>query len=629
MPSQLANKIAAGEVIQRPGSVVRELIDNAVDAGADHIEIIIENAGRTLIQVIDNGCGMGREDLHPCFLQHATSKISEIEDLHKIRTMGFRGEAMPSIASIARVEVKTRRHEDDSGWRMVIEGGSRSEPEPVATPPGTSVSVRNLFYNVPARRRFLKKDVTEFRHILQAVHQAALAYPGIAFDVTADREEVHRLPATTLMQRIPDLLGRRYSASLIPFEEETSYVSIRGVLGDPKLSKKSRGEQFIFVNNRPVQHRFLTHVIHSLYESFIGEREYPFFALYLDLDPAQVDVNVHPAKLEVKFGDEQSIIRLTRSVVKKALNQYLLIPGVEEPSTGAREDFSTSFGGLDGFSSHDDSNRSSGTAGMFSELEADSAPGRQKGNMQIPSRINFDRGGTDGLEIGEKLYGREKESPVAGDVPDRTRDDVAGESSEADRRGRTRHRERSDTGFWQLHERYILTQTRTGLCLVDQNRAHMRIIYEKALSATEEALPGTQQLLFAQTMEFSATEFALLKELLPIILQMGFSVQLLSGHTAMINGVPADIDMGDEQTVLREILQEYRELDSRLQLDARKKVAVAFSARTAIPHGRQLASLEMETLIDQLFACDEPYTDPFGKPTLIYLPMEDIRRRFR
>src|SRR5690625_2245392 len=267
---------------------------------------------------------------------------------------------------------------------------------------------------------------------------------------------------------------------------------------------------------------------------------------------------------------------------------------------------------------------------MFSELESDPAPGRQRGNMQIPSRINFDRSGTDGLKIGEKLYGREGDSPVAGGAPDRIRDDVAGEGSDgADRQGRARHRDRGDTGFWQLHERYILTQTRTGLCLVDQNRAHMRIIYEKALSATEEALPGTQQLLFVQTMEFSATEFALLKELLPIILQMGFSVQLLSGHTAMINGVLADIDMGDEQTVLREILQEYRELDSRLKLDARKKVAVAFSARTAIPHGRQLASLEMETLIDQLFACEEPYTDPFGKPTLIYLPMEDIRRRFR
>ncbi|MEX2600785.1 MAG: DNA mismatch repair endonuclease MutL [Balneolaceae bacterium] len=591
MPPDLVNKIAAGEVIQRPGSVVKELLDNSLDSGADEITIVIQNAGRSLIQVIDNGCGMNDADAKLCFSQHATSKIRSVDDLFKIRTLGFRGEAMASIASVSQAELKTRRHGDDAGILYEVHGGEEVRFEPAAAEEGTSVAVRNLFYNVPARRQFLRTDATELRHILRTVHNAALAHTNISFELIADTDTIYKLPAQPLEQRVAEIFGRQYRASLIPFHEETSYVRIHGLLGDPKISKKSRGEQFLYVNNRPVQHRYLTHLLLSLYDAWQGEREYPFFAVFLELDPGQVDVNVHPAKLEVKFEDEKSIIQLTRSVVKKALNEYLLVPDIEKRESGEKQSFDTS----------------------FREFQSIMERPDKGGEVHIPSRINESGSGLDGTELGRALY----------------------ESGKAENRERVSQGQKSvesgseERGFWQLHNSYILTQTRTGLCMIDQHAAHVRIIYEKTLSATEESLPGTQQLLFAQTMELSATDFSQLRELLPIIQRMGFSIQLLSGNTAIINGVPADIDIGDERKVLREMLQQYRDLDRTVQMDARHKVAISFASRTAIPAGRRLSATEMEMIIDQLFSCNEPYMDPLKKPILIYLSMEEIRNKFR
>lgn len=594
MPPELFNKIAAGEVIQRPASVAKELLDNSVDSGADRIQLIVQQAGRTLIQVVDNGCGMSPEDARLCFEPHATSKIHSVDDLYKIRTMGFRGEAMASIASISQVEMKTKRVEDDSGVLLEIWGGEEKRFEPTATDNGTSVAVRNLFYNVPARRQFLKTDATELRHIIRTFQHAALANTDIEFEMLADGESIYHLPVQTLEQRITELFGKSYRASLIPFEEETSYVRIYGVLADPKLAKKSRGEQFLFVNSRPFQHRYMSYVVLSLFDAWTKQNEYPFYAIFLDIDPAQVDVNVHPAKMEVKFDDERSIIQLTRSVIKKAINQYFAVPDIDG-SRGMNHDFDLSF---DQISSQSTQSRH-GKGG--------SSP------FEMPSRINFQNRSVDGHESAQRLYG---ERELQGDV--HTEGEESGTLSQSDGKG-----------FWQLHNRYILTQTRTGLCVIDQHAAHKRIIFEKALSATEESLPGTQQLLFAQTLELAATEFTLLKELLPIIQRMGFSIQLMSGNTAIINGVPADIDIGDERQVLREMLQQYRELNKKLNLDARNKVAIAFASRTAIPAGKKLSEPEMEMLIDQLFACDEPYQDPLQKPTLVYIPMDEIKNRFR
>lgn len=591
MPPELSNKIAAGEVIQRPASVAKELLDNAIDAGADRIKLIIQQAGRTLIQVIDNGCGMSADDIRLCFERHATSKIQSIDDLYKIRTMGFRGEAMASIASISQIEMKTKRVEDDAGYRYEIWGGDERTFEPTATDDGTSIAVRNLFYNVPARRQFLKTDATELRHIMRTFQHAALANTDIAFEMHADGDEVYLLPKQTLEQRITEIFGKQYRASLIPFEEETSYIKIHGVLADPKLAKKSRGEQFLFVNGRPFQHRYLTYVVLSLFDAWTKQNEYPFYCIFLEIEPDMVDVNVHPSKLEVKFEDDRSVIQLTRSVVKKAINEYFVVPDVEGGDRST-DDFDDSFE-------------------SFRPQQQPNRRGDSNENFHFPSRINFQNRGTDGNDVADQLYG--------------DADDQNAEQNSPKQQGTP---ETKDRGFWQLHNRYILTQTRTGLCVIDQHAAHKRIIYEKTLGATEESLPGTQQLLFAQTVEFSATDFSLLKELHEIIQRMGFSIELLSGNTAIINGVPADIDIGDEQMVLKSMLQQYRELDQKLTLDARKKIAIAFASRTAIPRGRKLAEPEMEMLIDQLFACDVPYHDPLEKPTLIYMPMDEINNRF-
>ncbi len=596
LPPEISNKIAAGEVIQRPASVVKELLDNAVDAGSDEIKIIIEQAGRTLIQVIDNGCGMSEEDLPLCFERHATSKINTVDDLFKIRTLGFRGEAMASIASVSHVTVRSKRAEDDNGWEFEVDGGTEKEIKPVATPDGTSFSIRNLFFNVPARRQFLKTDVTELRHILRTVQYAALANTNVAFQVVADGEEIYNLPVQSLKERVSAIFGAPYKASLIEFGEETSYVKIYGFASDPKLAKKSRGEQFLFVNGRPFQHRYLTHVLLSLYDAWTKNNEYPFYALFFEIDPSKVDVNVHPSKMEVKFEDERSVIQLARSVVNRSLNEHFMVPNIQ------REE-STFLG----------DNESKGFDSGFSFNQKKDVRQSESG-FHIPSRINRNPAKGRGDEFGEMLYGESSSSEQSFS---------SGDFRSEDSKPSDNH------GFFQLHNAYIITQTRTGVCVIDQHLAHKRIIFEKAITATESALPSTQQLLFAQTMELSASDYTLLKELHPILQRMGFSVQMLSGNTAMINGVPADIEIGNEQEVLISMLHQYQDLGKKMNLEARDKLAISFASKAAIPRGKKLDIKEMEALVDQLFACDQPYLDPLKKPTIVYLSLDEIQSRFR
>jgi len=599
LPPEISNKIAAGEVIQRPASVVKELLDNSIDSGADHIKIIIENAGRTLVQVVDNGCGMSDYDLPLCFERHATSKINSIEDLFKIKTMGFRGEAMASIASVSQVLVKSKRAEDENGWEFEVWGGAERPLKPTASDNGTSISIRNLFFNVPARRQFLKTDVTELRHMLRTIQYAALANTNVGFEVIADGEPIYNLPIQSLKERITLIFGSPYKASLIEFEEETSYVKIRGFASDPKLAKKSRGEQYLFVNGRPFQHRYLTHVILSLYDAWTRNNEYPFYALFFEIDPSKIDVNVHPAKMEIKFEDERSVIQLARSVVNRALNNHFQVPNIPR-----EEDAFLSNNSSKGFDSGFSFNRP--------ELKRQSSGDF---GYQMPSRINTNPLKGRGDEFTSQLYGKNNNFENS----DELNNDLRQETEQVPQ----------EKSFWQLHNSYIITQTRTGLCMIDQYLAHKRIIFEKALSATNSALPSTQQLLFAQTLELSASDYNLLKELHPIIQQMGFSVQLLSGNTAMINGVPADIEIGNEQEVLVSMLHQYQELGQKINLEARDRLAIAFASKAAIPRGKKMSEIEMEALVDQLFACEQPYLDPLKKPTIVYLSLDEIQSRFR
>lgn len=594
LPGNISNKIAAGEVVQRPSSVVKELIDNSVDAGAGTIKVAIEKSGRTLVQVTDDGCGMAKEDLRLCFLRHATSKISSVEDLNRILTLGFRGEAMASIASIAQVNVKTKRVEDENGHEYEVWGGEEHKFEPTATDNGTTVSVRNLFFNVPARRAFLKSDATEFRHILITFQQSVLAHPDVAFELYADGDNVYRLPAQTIADRITGIFGKSYRASLIPVEEKTSVVDIYGYLIDPKMAKKTRGEQFLFVNNRPFMHRHLNYVIQDVFKNWIGTNRYPFYALFYELDPEHVDVNVHPSKLEVKFEDEKSISQLTRSVVTKGLNAHFQIPDIDQMESA--ESSSKPAVDFDNFGFGDSSERRTGSHPGQSRFRH-----HQVDNKNIP---------IDGKEAGEKLYGnRDQNDPAQTELD-------AGKTVKPG-------------SFWQVHDQYILSQTLTGLSVIDQHAAHKRIIYERALTDVESGLPGTQQLLFPQTLEFSATDFELLKELKPEIERLGFNFQLLSGNTAMILGVPSDIQSGDENKLLGEMLQQFQHLSGNLRLSNREMIALSYANKTAIKKGKRLSEEEMESLIDQLFSCNEPYFDPLNKPTLLYIPLDEIKSRFQ
>jgi DNA mismatch repair protein MutL len=600
LPPEIANKIAAGEVVQRPSSVVKELLDNAIDAGASRISVKLINAGRTSIQVVDNGCGMTREDLPFCFLRHATSKINTVDDLYAIRTLGFRGEAMASIASVAQVILKSKRQEDDSGTLYELWGGEEKRFEPVATENGTSISVDQLFFNVPARRAFLKTDATELRHCIIIFQQMAMANPAITFELYTDNERVYQLPSQSLQQRIVDIFGKPYHASLYEIEETAGFLRIYGYLIDPKLTKRNRGEQFLYVNGRPVMHRHLTHIILDEYKHWIRDNEYPFFALFYELDPMQVDVNVHPSKMEIKFEDERSVAALTRSVVKRVLHQRFQVPSMPRNDQDEYESFM-------------------GDLARRGDVEFTN-PNQMV--RKFPSRINFERPkfGTDRPSLTDRLYAPPTPSESA---PTEFRT-LKGDMAQGIRPDRER-----EAGFWQLHNTYIITQTLSGLCMVDQHSAHKRIIYERALQAAESGLPSTQQLLFPETIQFSATDFAQLKNILPELIRMGFDISLMSGFTAVINGVPADITMGDEKQLIQSMLQQYHSYTQSLNLEPRERVALALASKTAIPRGKKLTLIEMETLVDQLFSCDQPYSDPLNKPTISYIALDEIRSKFR
>jgi DNA mismatch repair protein MutL len=624
LPPEVSNKIAAGEVVQRPASVVKELLDNAIDAGATHISVVLQNAGRTLIQVRDNGCGMSEQDLALCFLRHATSKLSSVDDLQNIRTLGFRGEAMASIASVSQITVTTKRVEDEAGVEYEIRGGEEIGFRPAASDNGTSVTVRNLFYNVPARRAFLKTDATEFRHILLAFHQAALAWPEIGLDMDADGEIVYRLAPTDLESRIAELFGKSYRASLIPLAESTSMVNIQGLLSDPKLAKKTRGEQFLFMNRRPFYHRHLNYVIQEIFRDFLQPNEYPFFALFYEVNPESVDVNVHPTKQEIKFEDERMISTFTRSVVKKALNEHMRVPAWDPAmsdiprSDVARQDrLRRSFEGGEPFSP---------------ESRAYSHGSFQKTRQHVPidaaSRLYEDSGdahrrqgrgegaeGTDARASGEHIEGRDYKNDAFLSERD---------SLDPIRRGLGSRENR----FSQIHNQFIISQTRNGMLIMDQHAAHKRIIYEKVLGEAESGLPSTQQLLFPKTINFSATDFSLLKELHPVITRMGFNVQFLSGNSAMILGVPSDIRLDNEQHVLESIMEQYKMMSRSLSLDEKERIALAIANKAAIPRGKRLSEEEMEALVDQLFACDDPFRDPLGKRTIRSLTIDEIRSMF-
>lgn len=624
MPLALANKIAAGEVVQRPASAVKELIENALDAGATRIDVVLQDAGSTLIQITDDGSGMSENDARMAVKRHATSKIRSVEDLEAISTLGFRGEALASIASVSHFEIRTGMDDEHPAFQLKLEGGEEVEGRPAPPMRGTSVSVRNLYYNVPARRNFLKRPQTELKHILDAVQVLALAHPGVAFSIEHDGNALLAVEAETgdyaraTAARLAAVLPIGSPEDLIMVEESTSYLAVKGFLGHPDSARRTRGLQFLFVNGRWVKNRYLEHAVHAAYEYLLPEGAYPFFALFLDIDPRHVDVNVHPTKSEVKFDDERGVYGMLRAVVGKALGTTLGSP-----------DFSRAkpLSGLDlGFSS--------GASGALGSSATDEHPGRGlSGAGGRPPQ-----GGNPALDA--LFGGASATGPGPASFPDRVADASRSlyegarrtETVPAGSVGPAASKAASGLGeeglLWQLHDTYILTQILSGLVIIDQQMAHERILYEQAKACLKDGFGLSQQLLFPRTIEFSASEYALLEGLMPDLAKLGFDIEPFGGNSVIVRGVPADISAGDERSVLDEIVDQYRAFERVEGLSGRENLARSMARRGAVRAGIPLSPREMRALIDQLFQCDSPYVSPDGRPTMIRMSGNELRERF-
>ncbi len=610
LPDSVANQIAAGEVVQRPASAVKELLENAIDAGADKIQLIIKDAGKALIQVIDNGCGMSATDARMCFERHATSKINKAEDLFAIRTMGFRGEAMASIAAIAQVELKSRKYEDELGTILEIEASTVIKQEPCATSAGTCIAVKNLFYNIPARRNFLKSNPVETRHIIDEFQRVALAHPEVHFTLHHDGQEVYHLPATQLKQRIVHLLGNNYNERLVPLHEETSIIQVKGFIGKPSFAKKTRGDQFFFVNNRFIKDGYLNHAVTIAYEQLLPEDCFPLYVLFIEIDPAKIDINVHPTKTEIKYQDEKAIYAIIRSAVKRSLGRYNITPTL-------------------------DFNQESAFDGMLT-----SKPLEEINPPSVSFNPNFNPFHEEGRATKEipflRSMGDQKSIPSNWG----TLYEINEKQSFEQNLFELNHEKNVSTGddkletlssrqVFQLHQRYIITQIKSGFMLVDQQSAHERVLYERFLGQLEQNKGLSQQSLFPQTITLNTTDFALANELLPYFHALGFIIRDFGKNTLVIEGVPADLpENNDLAAMMEELIEGFKNNHTILKLDKRDNLARTLAKNAAIKAGTALETEEMNNLIDQLFACNMPNVSLTGKQVIIKITLDELMERF-
>jgi DNA mismatch repair protein MutL len=608
LPDAVANQIAAGEVVQRPASAVKELIENAIDAGADKIQLILKDAGKSLIQVIDNGCGMSLTDARMCFERHATSKIRKAEDLFAIRTMGFRGEAMASIAAIAQVELKTRRHEDELGTCILIEGSEVISQEACSANTGTSISIKNLFYNTPARRNFLKSNPVEMRHIIDEFQRVALANPQVFFTMHHDGQEVYHLPSAALKQRIVHLFGNNYNQRLVPVEEETTIINLRGFVGKPEFARKTRGEQFFFVNNRFIRDAYLNHAVLTAFQELLPDETFPLYVLFIDIDPGKIDINVHPTKTEIKYQDEKSIYAIIRSAVKRSLGKYNITPTLDF-------DQENSIGHLI-------------TPKPFDEIVQPSIAfnpdfnpfaNEKKTEREIPFlRNNNDyqaaipRNWDTLYEISKKEETLQQEMHAEKGIP-------------VDEQEITKSSERQ---FFQVHNRFIMSQIKSGFMLISQQAAHERILYERFLQQLENHSGVSQQSLFPQSVTLNSSDFELLRELLPDIRGLGFDIREFGKNTVVVEGIPADINNANEHELLEQLLEGFKNNLAILKLDKRDNLARSLARNAAIKTGVKLSLEEMNQLVDQLFACQMPNLALNGKPVITTFTLNELAERF-
>ncbi|HUI09780.1 MAG TPA: DNA mismatch repair endonuclease MutL [Bacteroidota bacterium] len=607
LPEHVANRIAAGEVVQRPSSVVKELLENSIDAGAASIVLSVREGGSALIQVSDDGRGMDEQDARASFLRHATSKIAAYEDLESVATFGFRGEALASIAAVARVSMKTRRQADEAAVVVKIDGGGPPRVEREAREPGTTVTVQNLFFNVPARRKFLKSPATEFRHVYEEVQRIALSRPSIALHFVNDDETVFRLKPAPLETRLADVLGQRRCEGLLPVEETGERITVHGYIGKPAFGMRTRQGQFLFLNGRFILSRTINAAVFSAYEHLLVKGSFPFFLLFLEVDPHRVDINVHPSKLEAKFEDEQSLFRFVSAMVRRALAAVPAVPaltiaqeGIEPGTVAAR--FTPR--------QHAWPGDAGGTPWTFPER-----PGVDTRTGEILPFVPSDR-------VAEP--GSREDHPLAAAGFPAGADIAASLLQRPDSRGEGG----GPALIWQLHNKYILSQIRNGLMIVDQHVAHERVLYERALGRLATSARSGQQLLFPVTLELSPPDMALLEELLPELDLLGFTIRPFGRNTVVIDGVPPDTRAGAEGKLVEEMLALYKEYRQNDPASVRDNLAKSYSCRSAIKAGDPLTEEEMRSLIDQLFATQMPYVCPHGRPVVLRISIEELDRRF-
>ena len=603
LPDNIANQIAAGEVIQRPASAVKELLENAVDAGATEIKLIVNDAGKALIQVLDNGKGMSETDARMSFERHATSKIRNIEDLFHIKTMGFRGEALASIAAVAQVELKSKKETETTGTYIEIDNSVVKKQEPIAMERGTSIAMKNLFFNVPARRNFLKSNPSELRHIVDEFIRVAMSFPDIFFSLTSNGQEVFHLERATLKQRIIQILGNNYSAKLVQVDEQTDYMNIYGFVGKPDTAKKTRGDQYFFVNNRFIKSAYLNHAVMGAFDSMIAKDSFPMYTLFIDLDPAQLDINVHPTKQEIKFEDEKIVYAFVQSAVKHALAQFSISPTLDF-------ELDASIQQLDAVSKPFTDEKKSSVAS--SSLYNTFSQKNQAHFIENKSELKHWR------EFYEPAA-KSSSGGVIANIPE-------GEPTSLYTEKRLQLSDESP--LHQLHFTYILVQNDAGFLVIHQQNAHERILYERFIKAVEGKPIAIQQSLFPQTMELASADVVVLNELLPDLHYLGYHLEPFGNNTFVIQGTPADVEQGNEKAAIEKMLEQYKHFSSDLKYTKREKLFRSLAWQQAIKAGKSLTQKEMRTIVQELFICTVPNITPNGKPTYTAFKKTELDRMF-
>lgn len=603
LPDNIANQIAAGEVIQRPASAVKELLENAVDAGATEIRLFINDAGKALIQVVDNGSGMSDTDARMCFERHATSKIKSIDDLFQIRTMGFRGEALASIAAVSQVELRTRRESDETGTRLEIENSAVVKQEPIATPVGTSIAMRNLFFNLPARRNFLKSNTAEMKHIVDEFIRVSLAFPSLFFSLTNNGQQLFHLEAGSLKQRILQIVGSGYNARLVAVKEETDYLNIYGFVGKPDTAKKTRGDQYFFVNNRFIRSPYLHHALMSAYQDMIAADSFPLYVLFIDLDPRQVDVNVHPTKQEIKFEDEKIVYAFVQAAVKHALAQFSITPTLDF-------DLDQSIQQLESVQQPFTNDKRSAT--QSSSIYQTFTEANQAHKIDLPSGGSSSSSSSGFQSLGRYFADIEETKPTQLTTHTAPSEPWNAEGAQLS----------------QLFNTYILVPSAGSFLLVHQQAAHERILYERLVQALEGRPVATQKSLFPATLELTPADAVLLQELLPDLNQLGYEIEPFGKHAFVVQGTPADTGSGNERAMLEKMLEQYKNFSNELRLPRREMLLRTVAAQQAIRPGTSLGEKEMESLVTSLFQCSQPNSSPAGKPTYTRIDREQIEKMF-